>query len=299
MRSTMTTPSDALISAAALRRRMDALDPVADHEELTHLSLEVKYGDGLFVHAAYTVAFARQVALPSIARIVHRKGTGDMMKDVRRRNDDTLVFFGEMLRNGHSSPAGRAAIDRMESIHSHFGIGDDDKLYTLASLALEPDRIADELGLHLFTGGERLARFLFWRGVGVRMGLDVPECRSEFLEWAQAYECRYAYTEGGRALVDQLSADWRARWFPGRAARYADPVLFSIYGEHLCATHRLDAPSPRMRALTARAMRTYAGSTAARPHRLRRSWVDHFGGTHGEPLDIADYGYRSRARVRA
>ena len=297
MTSASTVHDDALISAGTLRRRMDALDPVVDHEELTRLSLEVKYGDGLFVHAAYTVAFARQVAVPSIARIVHRRGNGDMMKDVRRRNDDTLVFFGEMLRNGHSSAAGRAAVERMESIHAHFGITDDDKLYTLASLALEPDRIADNLGLHLFTGGERLARFLFWRGIGELMGLDVPDDRTEFLEWALAYECRYAYTAGGRALVDQLSADWRERWFPGRTARYADPVLFSIYGPRLCATHRLDEPTALTRALTVRAMKTYAHSTAARPHRLRRSWVDHFGGAHGQPLDIADYGYRSRARV--
>ncbi|MET9327500.1 DUF2236 domain-containing protein [Tsukamurella sp. NPDC003166] len=299
MTSASTVHDDALISAGALRRRMDALDPVVDHEELTRLSLEVKYGDGLFVHAAYTVAFARQVAVPSIARIVHRRGTGDMMKDVRRRNDDTLVFFGEMLRNGHSSAAGRAAVDRMESIHAHFGITDDDKRYTLASLAFEPDRIAENLGLHLFTGGERLARFLFWRGIGELMGLDVPERRSEFLDWALAYECRYAYTESGRALVDQLSVDWRERWFPGRTARYADPVLFSIYGPQLCATHRLDEPTARTRALTARAMKTYAHSTATRPHRLGRSWVDHFGGVHGQPLDIADYGYRARARAHA
>lgn len=30
--------------------------------------------------------------------------------------------------------------DRMEWIHSRFGVSDDDKLYTLASLAFEADR---------------------------------------------------------------------------------------------------------------------------------------------------------------
>lgn len=292
MNSASRPADDPLLSGRAITRRMAALDPVADHEELTRLSLEVRNGDALFAHAAYTVAFARQVAIPSISRIVHRTGTGDLMKDVRRRNDHTLLFFGEMMRHGYSHPAGKAAIDRMEQIHARFGITDDDKLYTLASLAFESARVPENLGVEIFSDAELEAHFRFWRGVGLAMGLDVPETRETFLAWALAYEQRYAYTDGGRALVDQLFLDWRQRWFTGPLRRYSDGVLLAMMDAELRAAHRLPDPPGWATRVVPRALSAYARIQAARPHRLRRSWIDHFGGVHGQPLDIAGFGHR-------
>ena len=284
-----------LVSGRAIVRRMAALDPVRDNEEATHLSVEVLYGDAIFVHAAYTVAFARQVAIPSIARIVYRTGTGDMMRNVRRRNDDTLLFFGEMLSHGHASARGRAVIDRMEQIHARFGITDDDKLYTLASLALEADRILDHLGLSRFSAAEKLARYHFWRGVGVRMGLNVPPTPEQFLAWTLDYEQRYEYTDGGRALVDQLFVDWRERWFPGPLRRHGDAVLLLLLDERLRAAHRLPDPPARLTRLAPRVVQAYLAVQAIRPHRPGRSWVDHFAGDRARPLDFAHVGHRPLA----
>ncbi|MEU1203848.1 oxygenase MpaB family protein [Nocardia sp. NPDC005825] len=282
-----------LISGRALTRRLAGLDPVRENEEATRLSIEVRYGDALFVHAAYTVAFARQVAIPSISRVVYRRGTGDMMHDVRRRNDDTLVFFGEMLRHGHSSVSGRAAIDRMEAIHSRFGISDQDKLYTLASLAFEADRILEHLGLSVFNDADRLARFHFWRGVGERMGLEVPATRTELLAWTLDYEnAHYAYTEGGRALVDQLFDDWRQRWFPGPLRRLADSALLLVLDDQLRATHRLPDPPAAAQRIAPPIINSYMKVQSARPHRLDRSWVDHFRRDDAGPVDLEQIGYR-------
>lgn len=281
-----------LVSGRAVRRRIAALDPVDDHEEVARLSLEVRLGDALFVHLAYTVAFARQVAIPSIARVVHRRGTGDMMRAVRTRNDHTLLFFGEMIRNGHTSPAGRAAIDRMEEIHSRFGITDDDKLFTLASLALEARRVTDGLGIAVYTGAEDTAQFLFWKGVGEYMGLTVPATRTAFTAWSRDYERAHAgYTDGGRALVDQLFADWH-RWFPGPLRRFADPLLLLALGADLRAVHRLPEPPAWLAARPGLVLRPYVLLQDLRPHDLRRTWVEHFGGHRGEPLDLAALGHR-------
>ena len=282
-----------LVSGRAITRRMAALDPVRDNEEATHLSVEVLYGDAIFVHAAYTVAFARQVAIPSISRIVYRTGTGDMMRNVRRRNDDTLLFFGELLSHGHSSARGRAVIDRMEQIHSRFGITDDDKLYTLASLALEADRILDHLGLSRFTESEKRARYHFWRGVGEQMGLVVPPTPEQFMAWTLAYETRYAYTEGGRALVDQLFTDWRDRWFRGPLRRFADPVLLLLLDEPLRTAHRLADPPVGFVRHAPHVVQAYLALQAVRPHRPGRSWVDHFAGDRAQPLDFALVGHRA------
>jgi hypothetical protein len=276
----------------SIGRRIEDLDPVADNEEATHLSLEVRYGDAVFAHAAYTVAFARQVAIPSIARILYRSGTSDMMHDVRRRNDDTLLFFGEMLSHGHSSSYGRSVIDRMEQIHSRFGITDADKLYTLGSLAFEPDRVVEHLGLDVFTSNEREARYQFWRRVGEYMGLDVPGTRDLFLRWTHDYETRYSYTDGARAVVDQLFLDWRERWFPGCTRTVADGVLLTVFTDDLRAVHRLPTPSSVHRRVVPPAVGAYLAFQGVRPHRPRRSWSDHFGARHPRPLDVPTLGHR-------
>jgi hypothetical protein len=48
----------------ALKRRIAALDPEEDHEEVARLTLEVLYGDPIGVHAALLIGFSRQVAVP-------------------------------------------------------------------------------------------------------------------------------------------------------------------------------------------------------------------------------------------
>lgn len=280
-----------LAGGRGLAAAIAALDPVRDNEAITHLSLGVRYGDAMFVHGAYTVAFARQVASPSIARIVYRTGTGDMMRNVRRRNDHTLVFFGEMIRHGHSSEAGRRVIDRMEEIHARFGITGEDKLFTLGSLIFEPVRILGELGLSVFTEVEDLAHYYFWRGVGEHMGLEVPPSRQEFLDWIDAYEQRLGFTEGGRALVDQLFLDWR-RWFPGPARRLAAPSLLLLMGRQLREVHRLPEPPAAVRRAGPRLVSAYLGLQGSRPHRTGRSWSDHFVDPHAGAVDIARYGHR-------
>lgn len=287
--------ADRIVTGGGIARRIAALDPVRDNEEIAHLSVEVRYGDAFFVHAAYVVAFTRQVAVPSIARTVYRTGTGDLMKDVRRRNDHTLVFFGEMLRHGHSSERGRAAIDRMEQIHSRFGITEDDKLYTLGSLAFEGQRILDLLGLSRFTETELQGLYHFWRGVGERMGLTVPSTREDFLQWVHDYEAaHYGSTEGGRALVDQLFADWRQRWFRGPLRPLADPVLLTLLDDRLRETHRLPDPPDPARRLTPPVVAAYLGLQGARPHRTSRSWVDHFSRGAAIPAGLGPYGHQVR-----
>jgi hypothetical protein len=133
---------------------------------VARLTLDVLYGDPIAVHAGYLIGFSRQVAVPSVARVIYRGGGGDNLRDVARRTDDTLALFGAFLKWGPSSPEGRTAIARMERIHDRFPITDEQKRYTLATLIFEPDRIAQHLGLDQYTAGQREAtwRFLAERG---------------------------------------------------------------------------------------------------------------------------------------
>lgn len=142
-------------------RRINTLDPVADSAEIARLSLVALHGNPALTYALFTVAFMKQVAVPPMARILYRRGGGDIMQFPARRNDDTLLFFGQLLDHGPTSPTGRAWIERLNQIHAHFPIRNDDSLYTLSTLALDPHQITSDLAHSPFTATELEAQWLF------------------------------------------------------------------------------------------------------------------------------------------
>lgn len=272
------------------REELERLDPVVDHERVTHLSAEVRYGDPVLTAALHTVAFCRQMAVPSIAAVVHRGGGSPIIRDTRRRNDETMVFFGEFMRHGHSTAQGRAAIARLNAIHARFRITNEQSLYTLASLTFEASRIPGLLGVELLGERETLANFHFWRGVGEQMGLrDIPGTHDGFWRWTQAYETEhYAFSSGGRAVVDAMLDDCAARFLPPAWRRAGRELLLAVMDAHLLDTHRLKRPRARTRRLAAAGLRAYALARRVLPDPDERSWTDSYGG--GRRPDLAALG---------
>jgi hypothetical protein len=262
----------------AIRRRIAALDPVEDNEEAARLTFEVLYGDPIAVHAAYLVGFSRQLAVPSIARVIYRGGGGENLRDVARRTDDTLTLFGAFLRWGHSSPQGRAAIARMEQIHARFAITDEQKRYTLATLIFEPERIGRHLGFDPLTANQREAAWHFWRGVAEQMPLGgLPPTAGELWRWMLEYEREHwRYTDEGRRVVDQFFEDWTTRWFPRRVTGLGRQALLALMGEDLRAVLRLEDPSRRVEWLLRASARAYPPLTSVRRLPTGRSWMDYF-----------------------
>lgn len=263
----------------AVRRQIEALDPVQDHEEMARLSFEVLYGDPILVHAAYLVGFSRQVAVPEIARVVYRGGEGKNLRDVARRTDDTLALFGAFLKWGHSSPEGRAAIARMEGIHARFDISEEQKRYTLATLVFEAERIGNHLGFEPFTAAQREAAWRFWRGVAEQMPLGgLPASADALWRWMLDYERRHwSYSEEGRQVVDRFFEDWAGRWFPRPARGLGRKLLLALMEPELRTALRLQAPSGRVEWIVRAGARAYLPLTSIRPLRTDRSWLDQFG----------------------
>ena len=90
-------------SGRALRRYVDSLDPATDDEEITAKISNILFADAYFAHSIYLVTFARQSAVPAIAKVLYRSGNGDIATDPRRRNNDTIIFFTEFYRRGYRS----------------------------------------------------------------------------------------------------------------------------------------------------------------------------------------------------
>lgn len=255
-----------------------APDSVEENEEAARLTFEVLYGDPIAIHASYLIGFSRQVAVPGIARVIYRGGGGENLRDIARRTDDSLALFGAFFRWGHSSPRGRAAIARMEQIHKRFAIADEQKLYTLATLIFETERIGRQLGFNPFTANQREASWRFWRGVAEQMPLGgLPPTTGELWRWMLEYERKHwRYTDDGRHVVDRFFEDWTTRWFPRLARGLGRQILLALMDEDLRAVLQLEDPSRRVQWLLRASARAYLPLTLVRPLPTDRSWMDYF-----------------------
>lgn len=279
----------------SLRKYVDSLDPVADDEEITGQVSNVLFADAYFAHSIYLVTFARQAAVPAIARVLYRGGNGDIATNPRQRNNDTIIYFTEFYRRGYKSEEGRAAIMRMEEIHSRFLIDDELKLYTLATVMLEPDRLARQFGHDPFTEVDRQARWNFWRGLAGVMGLELPaDTREGFLKWMIDYEAQhYATTEDGMGCFDGLVEDW-LRWYPSwlpKRERMARNSLSALLDPTLRAAMGVEAPPKSVQTQVNLIASAYLKSTPIRVFRRDRNLINFFGKERATPRDLETVGH--------
>ncbi|AZG43817.1 oxygenase MpaB family protein [Gordonia insulae] len=272
-------------------RQIARLDPVVDADEIARLSLVTLHGNPALTYALFTVAFMKQVAVPTMARILYRRGGGDIMAFPAQRNDDTLLFFGQLLDHGPTSPTGRAWIERLNQIHAHFPIRNDDSLYTLSTLALDPHQITSDIAHSPFTPTELEAQWHFWRSVAELQGLhSLPETREALHGWAQSYEQReFAPTSEGRAVARSLIDTFAERVLPRHLRQYADQIISAVCPPNLRDVHDLPQPPPPVQLAAGLTVAAYARSAALRLVDLERSMVDTFG--------VRQYGERQPSEV--
>ncbi|MFN8286069.1 MAG: oxygenase MpaB family protein [Chitinophagales bacterium] len=217
------------------RKRVAELDAEKDYREIAHLSFEVRYATPIFTHALFSVAFARQAAVPSIAKVLYRGGKGGIITNPYKRNNDTLLFFGEFFKHGDTGP-GLEAVQLLNFIHSHFPITNEQNLYTIATLMCEPIRMSYFLtGKSMFTPKEERAAFLFWRRMGELMGItNMPEDEKKMYEWYIRFEQEnFAYSMEGEAVVKSLADEFAARWYPSFMKKMGVQVYHSLFDDLL------------------------------------------------------------------
>ncbi|WP_328711755.1 oxygenase MpaB family protein [Nocardia salmonicida] len=277
-------------------RRIRGLGLSDGADEITRLSLVVLHGNTALTYALFTVAFMEQVAVPTMARTLYRRGTGDIMQLPTERNADTLVFFGQLLDHGPDSPIGRAWINRLNDIHAHFPLRNEDSLYTLATLALDPHRITSQLGRSPFTRKELEAQWQFWRTVARLQGIQhIPRSRNELERWRISYETReFEPSFEGREVAHSLIDTFGEQILPRPLRRYAIDLIAALCTPRLREIHDLPEPSRLLGYALRAATVTYALSKGLRPVDVDRSFVEAFGSHSRDPHDPSTVGYRNR-----
>jgi hypothetical protein len=110
------------------------LDPERDRDEIAWLVMRHEFpwdynqGTG--------IAFLRDYGIPTIAALLDR--TGEFDHDGVKRYDDTLLVGEEALVEGVDSPRGRATLRRLNRIHGHYDIPNDEYRFVLATTIVGP-----------------------------------------------------------------------------------------------------------------------------------------------------------------
>src|SRR5699024_7057474 len=131
---------------STLRAAVDALDPELDDERIVDLTTNWLYANPLLYTLTYVLVFLRQASIPGIAHILDRDGRGPTVRDPASRNAATHRDFGIWFRHGYRSTRGQRAIERVNAIHSHFPITQDQYRYVLATQIFEPARLLALVG---------------------------------------------------------------------------------------------------------------------------------------------------------
>ena len=166
------------------------------------------------VTRALELALLKTFCVPSISALLAR--TGEFEQRPRKRYDDTGLMVAELLRHGLDSAAGAAVITRMNRIHGHYAITNDDFLYVLSSFVAEPIRWLARYGWRALTDEEQEHLFRFWQAAGERMGItSIPSSLAELLALNERVEREmFRYAESNQRIAEatlgMLLADWPA-----------------------------------------------------------------------------------------
>jgi hypothetical protein len=181
-------------------REIERLDPTRDFERIAFLSTNFDFPWD--VEQSLDLAFFKTYAVPSISALLEQ--TGEFQSRGHKRYDDTRLILAEMLDHGLGSERGKAAQRSMNRMHGRFKIANEDYLYVLSALILEPLRWNERFGWRPYSSNETLAHLEFWCAIGRRMGIrDLPETLAEMERLNIDYEReRFRYADSNRAVAD-------------------------------------------------------------------------------------------------
>lgn len=204
-------------------QKIEQLDPIKDHSEIVKLMVSYEFPWD-FQRSYVDLVFVRFFAGPRMAGLVAKRGYAQAHP--QHRYDDTSIMLFETIKYGYDSEQGRACIERMNYIHGHFPINNEDFVYITICLILEPIHWNQRFGWRLMSENERLAWLYFWLEIGQRMNIkNLPDSLEGMECFKNEYENKLvnespATKELGRLFIQLVSS-----WFPLIPTPIIDVIL--------------------------------------------------------------------------
>jgi hypothetical protein len=180
--------------------RIRSLDPDVDHDEILRLTARHEFpwdysqGTG--------IAFMRDYGIPSIAALLDR--TREFEDHGTKRYDDTILIGDEATLDGIDSPHSHAALRRLNRIHGHYDIPNDELAYVLATTIVGPVRWIDAYGWRRLDPIELAAIARVTTRFGELMGVKgLPTTYDGYLALLVDYERQhFAHTSASTRLAE-------------------------------------------------------------------------------------------------
>ncbi|MFB2934795.1 oxygenase MpaB family protein [Aerosakkonemataceae cyanobacterium BLCC-F154] len=248
-------------------RKIEQLDPVKDHSEIVNIMVSYEFPWD-FQRSYIELAFVRAFASPRMAGLVASRGYAQA--HTQRRYDDTAILLFEMIKHGYDSEEGRACIERMNYIHGHFRINNQDFIYITAALILEPIYWIDRFGWRRMSEKERCAWLNFWLEIAKRMKIkDLPDSLEEMERFKQEYEDKFVYNSPATKELYHLFVGLISSWFPLVPRGLVELVFRCILDERSLKAFELKAPPVAIKKLVEICLHTRAWVLSFLPARTK------------------------------
>jgi hypothetical protein len=179
-----------------------ALDPHDDTARDRIVTLTARHEFPWDFDQGTAIAFLRDYGIPTISRLLDR--TGQFEHHGVKRYDDTLIFQEEAVAEGVESARAHAAVDRLNRIHRHYQIPNEEYQYVLATTLVGPVRWIDRYGWRPLDPHEVVALTRFTTRFGELMGITgLPQTYDGYLELLTSYEReRFAFDPANRRVTE-------------------------------------------------------------------------------------------------
>ncbi|MGZ3238750.1 MAG: oxygenase MpaB family protein [Burkholderiaceae bacterium] len=224
----------------AIRAEIAALDAERDCQRIVHLL--ACYEFPFDTTRSLELALFHTYGSVTVSRLLDK--TGEFRKFGQKRYDDTRVLIAHFLEDGYDGGFGKLAIERMNAVHGHFQIPNDDFLFVLSTFISYPIDWFQQNGYRPLTPHEQRAWFVFFRNIGMRMGIkDIPETWSAFQKWVDAYEAKnLVYADSNRRVADATVAIF-AGWFPWPLKGVVEPAVRALINDKLRSAFGYQKPA--------------------------------------------------------
>lgn len=284
----VTAPSQRPNKRNARLQHIQQLDPVADTDEIC--CLIAGYEFPWDVTRALELALLRTFCVPSIGKLLDQ--TGEFRHRPQKRYDDTGLIVSMMLKWGCNSEQGRAAIQRMNQMHGHFPISNDDFLYVLSTFIYEPIRWIERFGWRRLCEVEKQALYQFWVQAGQQMEIqNIPASYQAFEQFNRAYEAQQFRLTPATQKVGTSTVELFLSWFPKPLRPVVKPQVYAMMDDAMIAAFGFPAPTQAQRRQVERLLRWRGNLLRLLPPRRRGDfYVEHPQRSYPQGYSLKDIG---------
>lgn len=211
-------------------RRIQELDPDLDHDEIVRLTARFEFpwdytqGTG--------IAFMRDYGVPSIARLLDR--TGEFEDHGTKRYDDTILIGDEATHDGIDSPRAHAAVRRLNQIHGHYDIPNDEFAYVLSTTIVGPVRWISLYGWRPLDPHELVALARVTTRFGELMGIKgLPTTYDGYLALLVDFERRHFAHDPANTRLTEASIRIAREVAPAPLKPFIRRITIAMFDEPL------------------------------------------------------------------